>query len=454
MVLAFSLPFSRRLPAFPVPLLNYQNLVLLAALIAYGTHREESGSRRGRAYHAILITGFSFFVTLSFIKTVTTFQPDRFWRFWDPYENMLNYKALITCLALYVLASKAVTSREDLIAVFKAGVAGIVVESAYTAFEYVVLRPGRVTGHMAEPNMVGSFLACSFAFCLALVLILPRTDIFWKLGAAAMVLAPVALLGTLSRGSYAAAALGFLVVTTLLDKRMLVVGVAIVALYPLWIPAKVSHRFSETLQNEESQSWKFRDGKAAEGSALIAMIDEKLDEGASSGELDSGETRLDSSVQTRLVVWEAAVKMMRDHPLGIGYGVFPWYMQYYSTIVKWKASHNIYLRVGAESGIAALGLFLILLALFLRGAFRIGTTRDDVLLKALGLGFFGYMITLGFNALSVDIFFQVDVNGQFWVFVGALLQAPLLPRAVADIPRVEEARATPQGATPLYELVR
>jgi O-antigen ligase len=329
--------------------------------------------------------------------------------------------------------------------------AGIVVESGYTAFEYVVMHPGRVTGHLGEPNSMGAYLACGLVLSFAALLVLPRSSTLWRLALVAMMAAPVALLGTLSRGSYLSAAVGALLLATLIDRRILVAAVVVLALSPLWAPQGVRDRFNMTFHAESQENWRFRGGRGEEGSAVLAMIDQKLDEKAAEGEIEEGETRLDSSIQIRLVVWEAAVRMMHDYPLGIGFGVFPWYMQYYSEVVKWKATHNIYLRIGTEAGIPALVVFLWMLGVFLRDSFLIGKNSTDLVVKAFGFGMLAYLVALIINAMTIDLFFQIDVNGQFWLFMGALLQAPLLASPAPPPPAPPERSA--EGPKPLYELV-
>ncbi|MBI3448543.1 MAG: O-antigen ligase family protein [Acidobacteria bacterium] len=455
MVLAFSLPFSRRLPSFPFPLLNYQNLIFLFAIIAYIAHPREKDSAGGKVRFAVPLTMLALFFTASFINTLTTFQvPRLFGRLWDPYNNVMNYKALMTCLAIYFLGSMAVKSRDDLIAVLTAGMAGIFVESGYTAFEYVVWRPGRVTGHLGEPNSMGSFLACGFVLAFAIVLIMPWRSLLWRISLATCIVAPIGLVGTLSRGSYVSAALGAALLATLINRKVLVAGVVVLALSPLWAPQAVRDRFMMTFHAEDQENWRFKDGRGAEGSAVLAMIDERLDEQAAEGEIDANETRLDSSIATRLVVWEAAIRMMGDYPLGLGFGVFPWYLQYYSSVVRWKATHNIYLRVGTEAGIPALILFLGLLAAFLWSLIRIGRGSADPLARAFGYGMMAYLLTLMFNAMTIDLFFQIDVNGQFWILLGAVLQAPLVLAGAPEAPAAAPEVAGPPGPRPLYELVR
>lgn len=453
MILAFSLPFSRRMPAFPVPLLNYQNLVFLFALIAYATHPKEKGTSGGRVHYVVPLAILSLLITASFINTITTFVPKVFWRLWDPYENVMNYRALMTCFAFYVLTSIAVRTRDDLRAVFHAGVAGILVEASYSALEYVVLHPGRVTGHLEEPNSLGSYLAPSFGLLFALALVLPRSHRLWMPAFAGSGACIVGLLGTLSRGSFIAAGFGFIFLSSLLNRRVLAAGIAFLALNALWLPTGVQRRLQETFVPAENEGWRFGDGKGDRASPLLAEINQELEQEAAAGEISESQTRLDPSVQSRIVVWTVAGQIVRDYPLGVGFGVFPWYMQYYSDVVRFKATHNIYLKVITESGIPAFALFFFLVVSFLKQTFKIGRTGDDPELRALGYGMFGYLVILMLNALSIDTFFQIDINGQFWMFMGAVLQIPRL--AATPAPAVIEApRPSAPRERPLYELVR
>src|SRR5262249_19876466 len=109
---------------------------------------------------------------------------------------------------------------------------------------------------------------------------------------------------------------------------------------------------------------------------------------------------------------------------------------------------------GTEAGIPTLVLFLLLLAGFLRDTFRIGRGSDDPVVKAFGYGMLAYLVALMVNALTIDLFFQIDVNGQFWLLMGALLQAPLVAGAGGSAPAKEEAAPAVAGPRPLYELVR
>jgi O-antigen ligase len=453
MVLALSLPFSRRLPSLPLPLLNYENVLFLVALLMLFKEPPRKSEPTGHVHHWIPLGILALLATAAFVNTLLTFEPQIFTRLWGTgYHNVMSYKSFMMCLAFYVLASIGLRSMEDLREVIRWGVLGIMLEAGYTATEYLVLSPGRATGHMGEPNSMGAYLAGSTGLLLALLLLLPRGHPHKRHVLGGFVAAVVALLGTLSRGAYLATAVGSGVLTAMVNRRVLVVGVLFVALNALWLPEKVRHRLDETMISEERLGARFEGGRGEEGSAIIAAINRRMEERAALGEIDESDLRISPSVQARLVVWEASYKIMLDNPFGIGYGVFPWYLPYYSDIVMFKATHNIYLKVGTEIGIAGLLVFLYLIFALTWHALRIGLKAEDVEVRAFGYGMFTYGLALAVCAFVVDVFFQTEVNGQYWLFMGALMQAPaLLARGAAEEPSKEEPLE--EESKPLYELV-
>ncbi len=451
MVLAFSLPLSRRLPALPIPLLNYQNILFVVALFSCARDPAPKGVPGGTIKHWPLLTALSIFFTAAFINTVMTFEPDFYPGLWDPYRNIMVFRALILCLLIYALVGHFIRSREEMIDVVRATVAGIIVEAGYACFEWIVLHPGRVTGHLAEPNNMGAFLASSVALLLALLLLLPRPNPRWRELALGLGVSTLGLVGTLSRGAWLSALIGFAIVTLWVNKRVLVLASVALALGGLWVPDSVKGRLDETLITKEQEFWRFKDGRGDQESALLAMVSEEIAENTADAAQGHAAMRLDPSLQGRLVVWEAGYKMMLDYPLGVGFGVFPFYLHNYSEVVRWKASHNIYLKTVTEAGIPALLCLLALVALFCRDSIRAGRVRGDPEIRALGVGMLGYTVALAIGALGIDIFFQVEVNGQFWVLAAVVSQASTFA-AARPIPEALPVEAPSEGR-PLYELV-
>ncbi len=451
MVLAFSLPLSRRLPALPVPLLNYQNILFIVTLLSCARDPAPRGAPGGTVKHWPLLAALGVFYSASFLNTVVTFEPDFYPGLWDPDRNMIAFRALILCLAIYVLVSHFIRSREDLIDVVRATVAGTIAEAAYACFEWAVLRPGRVTGHLAEPNNMGVYLASSFALLLALLLLLPRPNRAWRLLALGLGLAGIGVLGTLSRGAWLSALVGFVIVSLWASRRLLVLGAAALALGGLWAPESVKQRLDETLISKEDENWRYRNGRGDQESAVLALVSERIASSTVDPLDGDASMRLDPSLQGRLVVWEAGLKMMMDYPLGVGFGVFPFYLHNYSTVVRWKASHNIYLKTGTETGIPALICLIVLLVMFCVDGIRAGRLTQDPELRAAGVGVLGYVVALAIGAMGIDIIFQVEVNGQFWCLAAAMSQATTfagVPRASPAVPAENAGRARP-----LYELV-
>lgn len=456
MVLAFATPLTRRMPALPVPLLNFENLIIVFALLSFALHPPAKDEKKVVIRYWLPIGVLMLFITTSFLNTALTFTPKSFWRMWDPYRNMMGYKAAMFCFIIYMLAGLGVRNIEALKAVMKAGVAGVIFEGTYTAAECLILRPGRATGHMTEPNNMGAYLAGSINLLVALWLMLPRESRWRRPILAGAALSAVGLLGTLSRGAFIATAIGFMLLTSFVNRKALAAGLVFLALSSLWMPDRVKARLNETFTSEENTNWRFREGKGAESSAILAMIEEHLEEEAAAGEIEADQTRLDSSLTARLVVYDAAFRMMMDYPLGVGFGIFPWYLQYYSDYLRFKATHNIYLKVGTEIGVPALLLFLYLIFAFSRDSFRLARTTEDPEIRAFAWGMFAYVISLSVAATSVDVYFQIEVNGQFWLLIALAMHAPaLLGSQLAADARAEAGSPVPQPeARALYELVR
>ena len=127
-------------------------------------------------------------------------------------------------------------------------------------------------------------------------------------------------------------------------------------------------------------------------------------------------------------------------------------MQFYSDVIMFKATHNIYLKVATEAGLPAFLLFLFLIGAFLKDSWTIANGTKDPEVRAFAYGMLGYIVALSVSALGVDVYFQTDVNGQFWVMMGALMQAPLVCSRGTE--ERHEAPAETPPTRPLYELVR
>lgn len=148
-------------------------------------------------------------------------------------------------------------------------------------------------------------------------------------------------------------------------------------------------------------------GAAAANGMLHPMVRHLANLGA--GGRTTDDLRLSDSLRMR--VGKLAVRTIIEHPLrGIGLSTFPDYAQHSRTFGVYLATHDEYLRVAAEAGLATLLVFLVLLWL---GAGR-RQAGDLALLQAVVLTYM--LILFVANPLA-----NLVVSAAFWVSLGCLL---------------------------------
>jgi len=137
----------------------------------------------------------------------------------------------------------------------------------------------------------------------------------------------------------------------------------------------------------------------------------------------------------RLGLWEAGLRMVRDHPLaGVGLGNFKHAVGDYGEAEGdvWRMAHNAYLEIAAEMGLPGLAAFVGVIYLSCRSMDRLGRQvrrSGPALLHEASAG-----IQAGLIGFAVALFF---VSGWFlklfWLMVFLSMAAPALrPRAQAD----------------------
>ncbi len=227
---------------------------------------------------------------------------------------------------------------------------------------------GRSTGTFGQANELGTYLAMSAVFALAMgfgVRAWWARMTLWGLS----VLGVIGVLMTVSRGALVA----------------LAVGVLVAATSPLWAPDYVKERIAAT---------------------------------ATEGE-ESDDTVLEAGTESRLNTWQTIMHIAEDHLLdGIGFDglgfVLPQLGEQMGLRVK-DSSHNTFLRLLAETGIAGLIAFLALLwccwRLSIQGA-RAAANRFD---RQLAVGMGGMAGALGLSCWFGDRFWEIMITGNFWL---------------------------------------
>lgn len=145
------------------------------------------------------------------------------------------------------------------------------------------------------------------------------------------------------------------------------------------------------------------------------------------------ETGSDPKYRVKMI--EMAIPMMLDNPI-FGVGLFNYEFHSMAEFRFWHPVHNDYLRLGAETGVPGLLLFLLILLLPLRQAIKMLNCRDKFLF-AVSLG-----AMCGMVAMMVAINFGPEYQNYrvkilFWV-LAALVYS--IPRVLAHTERVKKTQ--------------
>ena len=266
-------------------------------------------------------------------------------------SSSLKPALLMVCFIMaYFLTVGLITTREWLVRCSVAAVAAGTLESLYGIFMYFTGRgyssdawldsemfsalSGRAVGTLENPNMLGEYLILIIPIAVGMFIGrgegLRRFQAFLCLGAMG-----ACLVFTWSRGAWLGlifAALLFLFMWHRRSVWVIVAGVASIPFLPYVLPASIVARFT------------------------------------SIGNMG------DSSTSYRVYIWRATVNMIKDNFLtGIGIGGDAWNRVYplysYLGVEAAPHSHNLYLQIWLELGIAGMLAFLVFAFLLYQSGF-------------------------------------------------------------------------------------
>jgi putative inorganic carbon (HCO3(-)) transporter len=252
----------------------------------------------------------------------------------------------------------------------------------YSSFSYD-LRDGGPMGY-AGANGLGAFEAQVAAFLLALAAF--ERSRWLRLGYIALaIFSAVCLTYTLSRGGYIAFLIGWLFLGVVKQRSLLVLLVAFICTWTSLVPRAVQQRVLMTYDENKGQ--------------------------------------LDHSSRERVALWEEALPIFELSPvMGVGFNTYA----YTKHLDNYADTHNIYLKVLVETGIAGLLLFIWLLAKTFWTGCRLFRSAKDPFLSSLGLALAGWLLcSVAANCFG-DRWTFVQVNGYMWVLGGLVSQALVL----------------------------
>ncbi len=136
--------------------------------------------------------------------------------------------------------------------------------------------------------------------------------------------------------------------------------------------------------------------------------------------LGSAFTKIDTSSEMRLALWESTIAMIQDHPLlGIGWGaywmVYPEYDFYINNAsVIIVHAHNLYLNYAAEIGIIGAAAYFYYFFGTMRLALASGKPHTEFS-RGLSLGIGLAILSIALNGITDDVLFNIPSSMLLWL---------------------------------------
>lgn len=236
------------------------------------------------------------------------------------------------------------------------------------------LRDAGALGYAGE-NGMGAFQAEFAIFLIGIAVFAKKPVLKWGLLAIALT-SIYCLELTFSRGAYAGFLMGLFVLGLIKERKILILLAILLVIWQSLVPYAVTQRVMMTYQ---------------EGGGV------------------------DSSAKERLTVWEDALQVFNEEPiLGTGFNTYA----YMHRVMEFTDTHNYYLKVVLETGLAGLLIFLWLLGVTCKMSWRLFRMAKDPIMSALGCGLFVMLICILVVNFFGDRWTYLQVNGFFWVLLG------------------------------------
>ncbi|HXJ89048.1 MAG TPA: O-antigen ligase family protein [Candidatus Binatia bacterium] len=249
----------------------------------------------------------------------------------------------------------------------------------------------------AGANGLAAFASQAGAFLLALAAFERRKWVlagYYSLAA----FSAICLMYSLSRGGYAAFLVGCLVIGLLKQRKILLLLVVFLFTWTTLVPPAVEQRVGMTYNEQSGQ--------------------------------------FDGSANARFSIWSDTIEVFNEHAfLGTGFDTYE-YMNLrrvpYWTKGYYSDTHNYFLKVLVETGIAGLLVFLWLLARTFGEGYRLFRHARDPFFKSLGLGMIGWLVCAITANLFGDRWTYLQVNGYMWVIAGLVYSAHEIEKRGAE----------------------
>lgn len=162
--------------------------------------------------------------------------------------------------------------------------------------------------------------------------------------------------------------------------------------------------------------------------AVMLLADPVLSE-----RLTSVFTKVDTSSEMRLALWESSVDMICDHPLlGIGWGAYWMVYHEYDFYINDPSvlivhAHNMYLNYAVETGVFGAAAFLWYFFGTMVQAFREVPQEQPQLVKAFRLGVGLALLSVALGGLTDDVLFNIPTSMLLWLLCALSAAAREMP---------------------------
>ncbi len=339
--------------------------------------------------------GLAFFVLFMFIASLFSFAPAKSIMVWGMYLIFVGF---------YFVIINTVSSKKQTYALLRIFVIAGVLVSIYGICQYVFgwnttnawidkemfeEATMRAYSTMENPNVLGEYLLLVIPVAVAFMLKSSVKKLDGWFYAGAVLASVICMVLTQSRGCWLGLILAAAIFVTFYNGRLWALLPIVILALPFVIP--------ET------------------------MIDRMM----SVGNLE------DSSTSYRVFIWRGTFEMLKDFWIGgIGMGegafrsVYPIYS--YSGIVA-PHSHNTFLQLLVEGGIAALGIFVVVMLVFIKKISKtfsqsLKNSKQRLLALAIGSGVIGFLLQSMFdytfyNYRMMAMFFMILALGTSFEYV-------------------------------------
>lgn len=160
---------------------------------------------------------------------------------------------------------------------------------------------------------------------------------------------------------------------------------------------------------------------------------------------------LDSSTESRLILWQGAADIIAEQPWGIGMNRFKQEIGgYVPRELAGKDAHNFYVLLTTEAGVAAPVVMLLVLLALLRLGRPLVAMRDDPEARVLGIAFTAATGAVAIGNFYGSRFLDGDVMGNFWILAALVARASIIKTRQ----RTEYAPKTAQDGRPPHAVAQ